>query len=77
MLLGTLALLLAGVWKFMTQKPDDATEPPLTRLFAVMDDVRRAQNEADLAKAEMRIDEILRGGSSTEAMAARARTPQP
>ena len=26
-----------------------------------MDDVRRAQSEADLAKAETRIDEILRG----------------
>jgi len=61
MLLGTLASLLAGVWKFMRQKPDDATEPPLTRLFAVMDDVCRAQSEADLAKAETRIDEILRG----------------
>ena len=61
----------------MRQKPDDATEPPLTRLFAVMDDVCRAQSEADLAKAETRIDEILSGGSSTEAMAARAPTPQP
>ncbi len=60
MLLGTLGSLLAGAWKFMTQKSDPGA-PPLTRLFAVMDDVRAAQSEADLVKAETAIDDILRG----------------
>jgi TRAP transporter TAXI family solute receptor len=59
MLLGTLGSLLAGAWRFLTQKADTAPEPPLTRLFAVMSDVRAARSEADLASAETRIDEIL------------------
>jgi TRAP transporter TAXI family solute receptor len=61
MMLGMLMSLLAGVWKFMVQKPKpDTAEPPLGRLFAVMDDVRAAQSAADLAKAEDRIDDVLR-----------------
>jgi hypothetical protein len=35
-------------------------ERPLTRLFTLMDEVRNAQDEAELVRAEEAIDEILR-----------------
>jgi TRAP transporter TAXI family solute receptor len=60
MLLGMLTSLLAGVWKYMSRKDPEPQERPLSRLFALMDRVRHASDEADLAKAEQEIDEILR-----------------
>ena len=61
MLLGSLASLLAGAWKFMVRGDDKApVERPLTRLFALMDEVRNARDEAELARAEQTIDDILR-----------------
>lgn len=59
MLLGMVASLLAGTWRFVTRKAETAAEPPLTRLFAVMGDIRAAQSESDLLRAEERIDAIL------------------
>lgn len=58
-LFGTAGSLLAGFWRFLTRKADTAVEPPLTRLFAVMRDIRAAKSEAELARAEDRIDTIL------------------
>jgi NMT1-like family len=61
MLLGSLASLLAAAWKFMV-RDDQAPvqERPLTRLFALMDEVRNARDEAELVRAEQTIDDILR-----------------
>jgi TRAP transporter TAXI family solute receptor len=60
MLLGMLMSMLAGVWKYMSRKDPEPQERPLSRLFALMDRVRDASDEADLAKAEQEIDDILR-----------------
>ena len=60
MLLGMLATMLAGVWKFMTREDPEQDDRPLAQLFTLMDRVREAQQEADLTKAEHEIDNILR-----------------
>jgi hypothetical protein len=60
MLLGMLATMLAGVWKFMTREDPEQQDRPLAQLFTLMDRVREAQQEADLTKAEHEIDNILR-----------------
>jgi hypothetical protein len=53
--------MLAGVWKYMSSKDDpEPQERPLSQLFALMDRVREAGDEADLTKAEQEIDDILR-----------------
>lgn len=56
---GTAGSLLAGFWRFLTRKADTATQPPLTRLFVIMREIRAAKSQADLARAEERIDAIL------------------
>jgi TRAP transporter TAXI family solute receptor len=60
MLFGSLASLLAAAWRFMVRSDRVLVERPLTRLFALMDEVRNAHDEADLVRAEEAIDEILR-----------------
>jgi len=55
-----LTSMLAGVWKYMSSKAPEPQERPLSRLFALMDRVREAGDEADLAKVEQEIDDILR-----------------
>ena len=65
MLLGMLTSMLAAVWKYMSRKEPEPQERPLSRLFALMDRVRDASDEADLAKAEQEIDDILRSQLET------------
>ena len=65
MLLGMLTSMLAGVWKYMSEEEPEPQERPLSRLFALMDRVRDASDEADLAKAEQEIDDILRSQLET------------
>ena len=60
MLLGALASLLAAAWRFMVQDDKPRLERPLARLFALMDEVRQAGDEAALLGAEETIDDILR-----------------
>jgi hypothetical protein len=60
MLFGSLASLLAAAWRFMVRSDRVLVERPLTRLFALMDEVRNAREEAELVHAEEAIDEILR-----------------
>jgi hypothetical protein len=60
MLLGSLMSLLAGAWKFMTQQAEPVMEPALNRLYGIADQVEQARCEADLAKAEQEIDDILK-----------------
>jgi TRAP transporter TAXI family solute receptor len=58
MLLGTLASLFAGLWKFMVESK--ANETPLTPLYDLFTIVRSASSEAELAEIEMKIDGILK-----------------
>jgi len=60
MLLGTLASLLGGCWKFMVRSDAKPVERPLKRLFGLMDEVRAARDEAELVRIEESIDDILR-----------------
>jgi hypothetical protein len=60
MLLGMLTSLLAGVWRYMLKDDPEPQERPLSRLFALMDRVREARDETELASAEQEIDEILK-----------------
>ncbi|MBX9825968.1 MAG: ABC transporter substrate-binding protein [Xanthobacteraceae bacterium] len=61
MLLGMLTSMLAGVWRYMLKgDPKPLQERPLSRLFALMDRVREARDETELAQAEQEIDEILK-----------------
>ena len=60
MLLGMVASMLAGVWRYMSKDDLKPQERPLSRLFALMDRVREARDETELAKAEQEIDEILK-----------------
>jgi TRAP-type uncharacterized transport system substrate-binding protein len=61
MLLGTLASLFAAAWKFMTKNEEKPENRPLMRLYALTDQIRKSNGEADLADAEERIDQILKG----------------
>jgi TRAP-type uncharacterized transport system substrate-binding protein len=61
MLLGTLTTLFAGAWKFMTKSEGKPEDRPLMRLHALTHQIRQSNGEADLAAAEERIDEILKG----------------
>jgi TRAP-type uncharacterized transport system substrate-binding protein len=60
MLLGMLTSMLAGVWRYMLKSDPEPQERPLSRLFALMDRVRDARDETELAQAEQEIDEILK-----------------
>ena len=60
MLLGTLASLFGACWKFMVRSDTAPVERPLKRLFALMDEVKTAGDEAELVRIEETIDEILR-----------------
>jgi TRAP-type uncharacterized transport system substrate-binding protein len=60
MLLGTLASLFAAAWKFMTKNEEKPENRPLMRLYALTDQIRKSNGEADLADAEERIDQILK-----------------
>jgi TRAP transporter TAXI family solute receptor len=59
MLLGFFTSMLAAAWKFMMKDADGAEESPLTHLYKLMDQIRAANGEAELANAERSIDEIL------------------
>ena len=59
MLLGMLTSMLAGLWKYMIKVGPGQEDRPLARLFALMDRVRDARDEADVMKAEQEIDDIL------------------
>jgi hypothetical protein len=59
MLLGMLTSMLAGLWKYMIKVGPGQEDRPLARLFALMDRVRDARDEADVTKAEQEIDDIL------------------
>jgi hypothetical protein len=58
MLLGTLASLLAGLWKFMAE--NKAAETPLTPLYDLFANVRAASTESELSEVETQIDGILK-----------------
>jgi TRAP-type uncharacterized transport system substrate-binding protein len=61
MLLGTITSAFAAAWNFMTagkQKPEDY---PLNKLYALTQQINRADSDVELAAAEGRIDEILKG----------------
>ncbi|MBX9847130.1 MAG: ABC transporter substrate-binding protein [Xanthobacteraceae bacterium] len=60
MLLGMLTSMLAGVWRYMLKSDPGPQERPLSRLFGLMDRVREARDETELAQAEQEIDEILK-----------------
>jgi TRAP transporter TAXI family solute receptor len=60
MLLGMLTSMLAGVWRYMLKDDPEPQERPLSRLFALMDRVREARDETELANAEQEIDAILK-----------------
>jgi TRAP-type uncharacterized transport system substrate-binding protein len=61
MLLGTLTSLFAAAWKFLTKDAEKPEDSPLMRLHALTDQIRNADNEADLTATENHIDEILKG----------------
>jgi TRAP transporter TAXI family solute receptor len=60
MLLGTLASIFAAVWKFMTKDTKATEERPLIRLYALIDQIGSAKNEAELTEIEQRMDDILK-----------------
>jgi TRAP transporter TAXI family solute receptor len=59
MLLGFFTSMLAAARKFMMKGTDGADDSPMTRLAKLMDHVRAANSEVELADAERNIDEIL------------------
>jgi hypothetical protein len=61
MLLGTLTSLFAAAWKFMSKDEEKPENQPLMRLHALTNQIRKSNDEADLADAEERIDQILKG----------------
>jgi hypothetical protein len=52
MLLGTLASLFAGTWKFMTRREAKPGDHPLLSLQALTDQIGNAATESDLADME-------------------------
>jgi TRAP-type uncharacterized transport system substrate-binding protein len=61
MLLGTLTTLFAAAWNFMMKGEEKPEERPLMRLYALTDQINKANSEAELAATESRIDDILKG----------------
>ena len=59
MLLGFFTSMLAAARKFMMKGTDGADDSPMTRLAKLMDHVRAANSEVELADAERNMDEIL------------------
>jgi TRAP-type uncharacterized transport system substrate-binding protein len=60
MILGSLASIFAAVWRFILRDVHAPQERPLMRLYALTDQIAAARDEADLANAEQRIDDILK-----------------
>jgi TRAP transporter TAXI family solute receptor len=60
MVLGSLASIFAAVWRFILRDGHAPQERPLMRLYALTDQIDAARDEADLADAEQRIDNILK-----------------
>src|SRR6516164_11814853 len=60
-LLGTLTSIFAAGWKYMTKGEHKPEDRPLMRLYALTDQIRKADSEAELAEAERCIDDILKG----------------
>jgi len=56
-----LTSLFAAGWKYMTKGEHKPEDRPLMRLYALTDQIGRADSEAELAEAERRIDDILKG----------------
>ncbi len=70
MLLGGLASVFAGAWRFMMQEEHPPERRPLMRLYALTDDISKAESETALAEIEQRIDDILKAELQKEDTAA-------
>ena len=60
MLLGFIASMFAAAWKFMMKGSNASDDDALTRLNGLVDQIKAATSEAELAAAERDIDDILR-----------------
>jgi TRAP transporter TAXI family solute receptor len=60
MLLGGLASLLAGLWKFLGVGTGGKPASPLDPMYALAGRIRSAQSEDDLAAVEQEIDNIIK-----------------
>jgi TRAP transporter TAXI family solute receptor len=60
MLLGSLMSLLAATWKFMTKDPAPTAKGPSMQIHALIADVNAAQNQAELAAIEYKINDVLK-----------------
>ena len=60
MLLGALASVVAGAWRFIWTTPRQEATDPLAPLHALAQSIREARNESDLAAIEEQIDNIIR-----------------
>ena len=61
MLLGTVTSLFAAIWQYMVRDESKPENRPLMRLYSLIDLINKANKEAELAEAERRIDDILKG----------------
>jgi TRAP transporter TAXI family solute receptor len=59
-LLGSLASILAGTWKFIARDPPGADRRALVRLYALAAPIGHATSEKELVDAEQAIDDILK-----------------
>jgi hypothetical protein len=59
-LLGSLASILAGTWKFIARDPPGADRRALVRLYALAAPIGHATSETELVDAEQAIDDILK-----------------
>jgi len=60
MLLGSLTSVFVALWKFMAKDKNKPEERPLMRLYALTDQINKANNVAELTETESRIDDILK-----------------
>src|SRR4030081_1877891 len=60
MLLGFIASMLAAAWKFMMRGASAREDDLLMRLNGLVDQIKTATSEAELADVERDIDEVLR-----------------
>jgi TRAP-type uncharacterized transport system substrate-binding protein len=60
MVLGALASVFAGAWRFLGVRADDTAQAMLTRLCAMREHIRDLEDEAELRKIEDDIDVMLR-----------------
>lgn len=60
MLLGLLASLVTGAWKFFRSGSDGKVDNPIAPLYALAGSIRDARSEADLNAIEDKIDNIIK-----------------